>query len=1122
MTFQYIRYPSTGGGGGVNIYPNFASLPGSAPDGTLAVVQDTGYLYEYHSGAWVVIGGPGVVLSPNTFSPNTFAGFDNAGALESIPGFSIDTTTQGMVVNLDNHPNNAADGQTINQFNANIEPLQDSPNDTRGNVVMNINGDASNLGFNTGNLQNLNLNMNVGQSGSAGSLSQLTMYNNIGDGTDPITIKGVTYAGAFGDYNDNVTIDGGIQGFTFNPNIHSGVAITTSYNVNAFADFSNIAIPVSGHTSFQASPSIQGIVNNNNYTGVNVNPNIATFTGNASMTALFAGGIISTMSATGNYQGLDISPQISTSHGNITGVSINQNIAAGDANYQGIDISPSGTATLPNVRGITINLGNIATSDVNGPIGLETDSRISVNGSLTASSGQFIQIGSRIEHAISIAPGSPLTGTDILGLDIAGDLLAQDNMAVGPLGIGFNSVGFIADMAVAVGKTIDLLHVFLPAVALPDPGFTTGGTVTDMEFIHVQGPLIQGGSLVTTNLYGFRVMPDFSTTTSPTSVWGVSVEDPGSENFLAKSLAIKTSSKKVSNLSTALEIGGTTSTFRNAVLTTTQRNALTPLEGMQVWNTTTGSLEQFNGVSWTGFANRSLSNLTTTAINQSLIPDTDNNYLLGSNSFSWTNLHTWGANFYDTTSRWWGAGKSIEYMRIQASDSTLFTTPSGLIAVSAVLNFHNPSGTASDTLLSISTTSGNSANPSGKIAIETGNNAGAGASGDIILQTGTSGGTRGVVHLNGSAINAHTTQIHNVVDPTAAQDAATKNYVDTVASQLQPIQAVFAASVATVAGTYVNGAAGIGATFTTTSTSTFTLDGYTPTLSQRVLLKNQTSGFQNGVYTVTQLATGVLPAILTRSLDYDTSTDIDAGNLVPVINGTVNTQTSWLQTATVTTVGTDALVFAQWTANPASYLLKTNNLSDVSSKPTSFNNLSPMTTAGDLIYGGASGAGTRLPIGSTGNYLTVTGGVPVWTAVIPGAIRSQIRLSAGGLGSASNNKVAVFTNLLLSTGSDITWTSDTVNGDTFTINTDGVYSITMHAGGSGLVYGFTVNNSSTTTSIYSLPDFDILMSSEPGPSFPVCTYTGIFSATDVVRCQTNGGSIGTSANDLKFTICRIS
>lgn len=47
-------------------------------------------------------------------------------------------------------------------------------------------------------------------------------------------------------------------------------------------------------------------------------------------------------------------------------------------------------------------------------------------------------------------------------------------------------------------------------------------------------------------------------------------------------------------------------------------------------------------------------------------------------------------------------------------------------------------------------------------------------------------------------------------------------------------------------------------------------------------------------------------------------------------------------------------------------------------KAAGFDALSPMTTAGDLIYGGASGTGTRLAVGSNGQVLTLSGGNPVW------------------------------------------------------------------------------------------------------------------------------------------------
>lgn len=58
----YIRYP-TDASGGVNTYANFAALPATASDGTLAITLDTHLLYEWTGAAWIVISGPGAALS---------------------------------------------------------------------------------------------------------------------------------------------------------------------------------------------------------------------------------------------------------------------------------------------------------------------------------------------------------------------------------------------------------------------------------------------------------------------------------------------------------------------------------------------------------------------------------------------------------------------------------------------------------------------------------------------------------------------------------------------------------------------------------------------------------------------------------------------------------------------------------------------------------------------------------------------------------------------------------------------------------------------------------------------------------------------------------------------------
>lgn len=292
-----------------------------------------------------------------------------------------------------------------------------------------------------------------------------------------------------------------------------------------------------------------------------------------------------------------------------------------------------------------------------------------------------------------------------------------------------------------------------------------------------------------------------------------------------------------------------------------------------------------------------------------------------------------------------------------------------------------------------------------------------------------------------SALSLSSHQIHNVTDPTVAQDAATKAYVDLVASKLNPIQAVYAASTVTIVGTYNNGAAGVGATFTVTATGVFTIDGTTPPTNSRILLKDQTSGFQNGVYDLTNPGSVGVSPILTRSADYDTPASINAGDLVPVINGTANTQTSWLQTATVTTVGTDPLVFVLWTANPASYLKVANNLSDVASPSASFNNISPMTTLGDTIYGFTAGAGTRLAGNTTATkqFLSQTGtgsvsAAPVWSSISSGDLPT-ITLTGDVTGASAGGTIP--TTLATVNANTGTWGTSSAVG-TFTVNAKGL------------------------------------------------------------------------------------
>jgi len=271
-----------------------------------------------------------------------------------------------------------------------------------------------------------------------------------------------------------------------------------------------------------------------------------------------------------------------------------------------------------------------------------------------------------------------------------------------------------------------------------------------------------------------------------------------------------------------------------------------------------------------------------------------------------------------------------------------------------------------------------------------------------------------------ASLNLGSNQIINVTDPTTAQMVATKNYVDEAVAALNPQASVYAATTGSnIPGAYINGAAGVGATFTTTATTTFTLDGTTPPLLSRILIKDQSSGFQNGIYTFTTApVSGVSGAVFTRALDYDTASDMNDAGLIPVLNGTLNALTSWQQVATITTVGTDALVFTEFTANPSLYVLKANNLSDVASASAAFNNISPMTTLGDTIYESAPNTAARLPgnITTTKEFLTQTGtgsasAAPAWATIVAGDIPTLNQNTTGTAGDITATSNSTLTTL---------------------------------------------------------------------------------------------------------------
>ena len=265
------------------------------------------------------------------------------------------------------------------------------------------------------------------------------------------------------------------------------------------------------------------------------------------------------------------------------------------------------------------------------------------------------------------------------------------------------------------------------------------------------------------------------------------------------------------------------------------------------------------------------------------------------------------------------------------------------------------------------------------------------------------------------SLSLNSQKITNLATPTADSDAATKGYVDSVAQGLDPKQSVRTASTANIA----------------TLSGLLTVDGITVVAGDRVLVKNQSTASQNGIY-------------VASASTWSRATDMDAWTEVPnafvfVEEGSTQADTGWVCTSNAGgTINTTAITWAQFsgagtylagdgltlTGNTFAVGGTTNRISvtaDAVDISSNYVGQTSITTLGTIATGTWNATTISVSKGGTGLTTATTNGI------VYGNGTSAMGVTAAGVWDGTNSVGQI---LSVNASGVPTWTN-TIDGGTF-------------------------------------------------------------------------------------------
>ena len=374
------------------------------------------------------------------------------------------------------------------------------------------------------------------------------------------------------------------------------------------------------------------------------------------------------------------------------------------------------------------------------------------------------------------------------------------------------------------------------------------------------------------------------------------------------------------------------------------------------------------------------------------------------------------------------------------------------------------------------------------------------------VQFGKSGGR--VVYDSGNSLFKVTTDGStlgnmNVATPTSDNHAANKSYVDTVASGLAVKDSVRAASTATL----------------TISGPGATIDGVSMVAGDRVLLKNQSTGSENGIY----LWTGAASA-MTRATDMD-GNDEFKGSFFFVEEGTINSDQGFVcSTDGAITVGSTSIAFTQFTGTgqltAGNGLSKSGNTFNVNVDDTYVKidgsddlTIKGTTTTGQVLRSDGSngvsyGAVNLTSSDAVSGALGLTnGGLGVDASDASGKITARSNLGLDSMAIQASTGVSITGGTIdISTGT-LTLANDQISGDSVSGGT--IDGANLTGGGSKTISAFDITvGAGKTLDVDGVVDIDASSGNMDGVAIGATTSAaGTFTTMESGSVDINGGAI---------------